>query len=414
MLLLWCMLAVALLHCYCCNSVSVMGAGSAGHVSGDADTVVLPVDVSCAPSDASLSYRVRVCVWAWKKCSAAGAEARYENYTFSGFDERMHSRNGELGAVCHVANAVHACSNCAASCATEEEGATVAFTMNVTTHKYAGPYELWWRQFSPDGTIHPPARSGDADRTGICQLPPPREGKDDTKSGGTTAPQVNAEPSRQNEDWRQSAAADSANTVDQSPASNTATNTSEKKPEFAFVRNIKVAPAPSERSPTPVTERKGNPIDGAMSGLINVELPRGVDLFVAQTTLVQPKDGIVPVTTRDLFASPSLVSAGGVIAVFFEGHMDAEYQGGQLSKPFSSDVVAGCIDSAWNWSTLVGEVNKRIHRGHTLWLVQRRERRVWVLCSAPQQSQRATECFLLREALMCSTKVGVGERAAWS
>ncbi|KAF8291979.1 hypothetical protein TcYC6_0118730 [Trypanosoma cruzi] len=127
----------------------------------------------------------------------------------------MHSRDGELGAVCHEANAVHTCSNCAASCAVKEEGATVAFTMNVTTHKYAGPYELWWRQFSPDGAIHPPARSGDAGRMGICQLPPPREGKDDTKSGGTTAPQVNAEPSRQNEDWRQSAAADAPNTVDQ-------------------------------------------------------------------------------------------------------------------------------------------------------------------------------------------------------
>ncbi|EAN92710.1 hypothetical protein TcCL_ESM09054 [Trypanosoma cruzi] len=89
----------------------------------------------------------------------------------------MHGRNGELGAVCHVANAVHTCSNCAASCATEEEGATVAFTMNGTIHKYAGPYELWWRQFSPDGTIHPPARSSDADQTVICQLPPPVKGR---------------------------------------------------------------------------------------------------------------------------------------------------------------------------------------------------------------------------------------------
>ncbi|RNE95659.1 hypothetical protein TcG_13308, partial [Trypanosoma cruzi] len=114
-----------------------------------------------------------------------------------------------------------------------KEGATVAFTMNVTTHKYASPYELWWRLFSPDGTINPPARSSDADRTGICQLPPPREGKDDTKSGGTTAPQVNAEPSRQHEHWRQSAAADGPNTVDPSPACNTATNTSETRPEFA-------------------------------------------------------------------------------------------------------------------------------------------------------------------------------------
>ncbi|KAF8277329.1 hypothetical protein TcBrA4_0111100 [Trypanosoma cruzi] len=145
----------------------------------------------------------------------------------------MHGRNGELGAVCRVAHAVHTCGNCAASCARKEGGATVAFTMNVTRHKYAGPYELWWRQFSPNGTIHPPARSSDADRTGICQLPPPREGRDDTKSGGTTAPQVNAEPSRQHEDRRRSAAADAPNTVDPSPACNTATNTSETRPEFA-------------------------------------------------------------------------------------------------------------------------------------------------------------------------------------
>ncbi|EAN85738.1 hypothetical protein Tc00.1047053510805.10 [Trypanosoma cruzi] len=129
------------------HSVCVTAAGSPGDVSGDADAVVVPVDVSCAPSDGSLSYRVRV--WAWRKCSAAGAEAQHENYTFSGFDVRMHGRDGELGAVCHVVNAVHTCSSCAVSCATEEEEATVAFTMNVTTHKYAGPYELWWRQFSP-------------------------------------------------------------------------------------------------------------------------------------------------------------------------------------------------------------------------------------------------------------------------
>ncbi|RNC32170.1 hypothetical protein TcCL_Unassigned05241 [Trypanosoma cruzi] len=61
----------------------------------------------------------------------------------------MHGRNGELGAVRHVANAVHTCRNCAASCAVKEEGATVAFTMNVTTHKYAGPYEVWRRHFLP-------------------------------------------------------------------------------------------------------------------------------------------------------------------------------------------------------------------------------------------------------------------------
>ncbi|KAF5218679.1 hypothetical protein ECC02_008384 [Trypanosoma cruzi] len=162
----------------------------------------------------------------------------------------MHSTDGELGAVCHVAHAVHTCRNCAASCATKGEVVNVAFTMNVTADKYAGPYELWWRQFSPDGTIHPPARSSDADQTGICQLPPPREGKDDTKSGGTTAPLVNAEPSRQHEDWRQSAAADGPNTVDPSPASNTATNTPKKKPEFATNLNEMMVPNASKKRPS--------------------------------------------------------------------------------------------------------------------------------------------------------------------
>ncbi|RNC34768.1 trans-sialidase [Trypanosoma cruzi] len=95
---------------------------------------------------------------------------------------------------------------------------------------------------------------------------------------------------------------------------------------------------------------------------------RGVDPFVPQTTLVQSEDGTVPVTTRDSFASPSPVSAGGVIAAFAEGHTDAEYQGGQLSEPFSSDVLARCIDSAWDWSTVVGEVNKRYMEGtHCAW-----------------------------------------------
>ncbi|KAF5222840.1 hypothetical protein ECC02_004172 [Trypanosoma cruzi] len=161
----------------------------------------------------------------------------------------MHSRNGELGAVFHVANAVRTSNNCAASCATKGEGATVAFTMNVTTHEYAGPYELWRRQFSSDGTIHPPARSSDADQTGICH-PPPREGKDERKSGETTAPQVSAEPSRQNEDWRQSAAADAPNTVDPSPASNTETNTSRKKPRIATDPKENVAPTPPTRKPS--------------------------------------------------------------------------------------------------------------------------------------------------------------------
>ncbi|ESS60557.1 unspecified product [Trypanosoma cruzi Dm28c] len=114
----------------------------------------------------------------------------------------------------------------------------------------------------------------------------------------------------------------------------------------------------------------GSALTGAIAGEGSapggVERLQGVDLFVPQTTLVLPKDGSVPVTARDSFVSPSLVSAGGVIAAFAEGHMDAEYQDGQLNKPFSSDVVAEYIDSAWEWSTLVGEVKKEEWRARTV------------------------------------------------
>ncbi|KAF8288555.1 hypothetical protein TcYC6_0035110 [Trypanosoma cruzi] len=120
--------------------------------------------------------------------------------------------------------------------------------MNVTTHEYAGPYEFVARQFPPDGTIHPPLH-GEAmlTRRASVSCRHPVEGKDDTKSGGTTAPQVNAEPSRQHEDWQQSAAADAPNTVDPSPASNTATNTSETRPEFASSPNEVMVPNASTK-----------------------------------------------------------------------------------------------------------------------------------------------------------------------
>ncbi|KAF8289560.1 hypothetical protein TcBrA4_0140070 [Trypanosoma cruzi] len=41
--------------------VRVCAAGSPGLVSGDVDAVVVPVDVSCAPGDGSLSCRVLAC-----------------------------------------------------------------------------------------------------------------------------------------------------------------------------------------------------------------------------------------------------------------------------------------------------------------------------------------------------------------
>ncbi|EAN82215.1 trans-sialidase, putative, partial [Trypanosoma cruzi] len=102
--------------------------------------------------------------------------------------------------------------------------------------------------------------------------------------------------------------------------------------------------------------------EGSASG--GVEGLQQVDLFVPQTTQVLPKKGTGS-SGRDSFVSPSLVSAGGVIAAFAEGHINAKNSPTESTKPFS-DVVAEYIDSAWDWSTLVGEVGNETWRAHTV------------------------------------------------
>ncbi|RNE99554.1 trans-sialidase-like protein, partial [Trypanosoma cruzi] len=102
--------------------------------------------------------------------------------------------------------------------------------------------------------------------------------------------------------------------------------------------------------------------EGSTSG--GVEELQRVDLFVPQTTQVLPKTG-TDSSLRDSFVSPSLVSAGGVIAAFAEGHINAKTPHTESNKPFS-DVVAEYIDSAWEWPTLVGEFNKETWRAHTV------------------------------------------------
>ncbi|KAF8287478.1 putative trans-sialidase, Group II [Trypanosoma cruzi] len=106
-------------------------------------------------------------------------------------------------------------------------------------------------------------------------------------------------------------------------------------------------------------------IDGEGSTSGGVEELQRVDLFVSQTTQVLPKTGTTDLSLRDSFVSPSLFSAGGVIAAFAEGHINAKPPYTESNKPFS-DVVAEYIDSAWEWPTLVGEVNKETWRAHTV------------------------------------------------
>ncbi|EKF38032.1 trans-sialidase, putative, partial [Trypanosoma cruzi marinkellei] len=112
--------------------------------------------------------------------------------------------------------------------------------------------------------------------------------------------------------------------------------------------------------------RLNDAIDGEGSASGGVKELQRVDLFVPQTTQVLPKDG-TGASKRDSFLSPSLVSAGGVIAAFAEGHMKAKnLTDAQSSEPIPSDIVAGYIDSAWNWTTLVDKANQSTLKAHTV------------------------------------------------
>ncbi|RNC36067.1 trans-sialidase, partial [Trypanosoma cruzi] len=121
---------------------------------------------------------------------------------------------------------------------------------------------------------------------------------------------------------------------------------------FAVLLLLVVMMCCSTCGATAARENDGN------SDLRSVQELQWVDLFVPQTTPVLPEGGVTPGTKRDSFASPSLVSAGGVIAAFARGIINAQYDNDVLIKPLSSDVFAEYIDSAWDWSTLVEKVSE--------------------------------------------------------
>ncbi|KAF5225363.1 hypothetical protein ECC02_001541 [Trypanosoma cruzi] len=108
----------------------------------------------------------------------------------------------------------------------------------------------------------------------------------------------------------------------------------------------------------------GGASNAVTSNLGNAQLPHTVDLFLPEKTLVVPKKGTDSVW-RDSFISPSLVSAGGVIAAFAEGQVYTVNAGNQREKT-SSDVVAEYIDTTWDWSTLVGKVNESTWKANTV------------------------------------------------
>ncbi|PBJ76161.1 trans-sialidase [Trypanosoma cruzi cruzi] len=96
-----------------------------------------------------------------------------------------------------------------------------------------------------------------------------------------------------------------------------------------------------------------------------VQLPKWVDIFLPNKTQVLPKEGS-ETGVREAFAAPSLVSAGGVMAVFAEGLFVYKFHGHDFFgiKPY--EIVAVYIKAAESWPSIVAEVNAGTWRAHTV------------------------------------------------
>ncbi|RNC56639.1 surface protein-2 [Trypanosoma cruzi] len=97
----------------------------------------------------------------------------------------------------------------------------------------------------------------------------------------------------------------------------------------------------------------------------DAQLLQWVDIFVSEKTQVLSKEGS-ETGVRDAFAVPSLVSAGGVMAVFAEGLFVYKVHGEDLFgiKPY--EIVAGYIKAAESWPSIVAEVNAGTWRARTV------------------------------------------------
>ncbi|RNE95130.1 group II trans-sialidase superfamily, partial [Trypanosoma conorhini] len=104
-----------------------------------------------------------------------------------------------------------------------------------------------------------------------------------------------------------------------------------------------------------------------------VKLPQSVELFAPKKTQVQKGNGK---RSMDSFASPSLASAGGVLVALAEGHINYTGPNSQLLGYTYSDIVAGYINAAAGWASLVAEINAGRWEAHTVFSRERQANRV--------------------------------------
>ncbi|RNC54157.1 surface protein-2 [Trypanosoma cruzi] len=89
-----------------------------------------------------------------------------------------------------------------------------------------------------------------------------------------------------------------------------------------------------------------------------------IAMFLPNKTQVVPKSGGEG-KVKNIFASPSLVSAGGVMIAFVEGR-NKNKRFSEVIDLSSSDIVAGYIKAPETWQSLVAEVTKDDWKAHTV------------------------------------------------
>ncbi|RNE95507.1 group II trans-sialidase superfamily [Trypanosoma rangeli] len=94
-----------------------------------------------------------------------------------------------------------------------------------------------------------------------------------------------------------------------------------------------------------------------------MQIPDPADLLVSHRTIVETQGQS---QTRDSFAHPSLASAGGVLVAFAKGNIFFQHSRDIQTSVTYSDVVAGHVDSAENWSSFVAKVRAKKWKAYNI------------------------------------------------
>ncbi|EKF38614.1 trans-sialidase, putative [Trypanosoma cruzi marinkellei] len=126
----------------------------------------------------------------------------------------------------------------------------------------------------------------------------------------------------------------------------------------------------------------------------DTHLSQWVDIFVPNETQVLAEGEESKSGVGLSFNSPSLVIAGGVMAVLAEGIISNYLSSGKATFVYHSDIVAGYVNPAESWSSLVAEINDVTWRAHTALGTVNEERHLGV-ARLPTTIAKGNKVFLL-------------------